>query len=239
MLQAIPHQNFTLNANIMSGDNCTTCILFLCGGSLNIGKERFFDWQIKLQKAGINSVAFDYTGIPETKGSIKQQSLTSRIEEVISVLDWIQNKMSSKNIILYGVSMGGYTALGAIAERPDMVKKLILHAPAAYAYDAHHIPFDDTFTEIIRKYESWQNSLTFSWLKEYNYPVLFLYPEYDEVIPKGVTRKYQSIGLNKGDFLNCCLKNASHRCWSDSSFDKLVRDSIYEKVMNFISFCFS
>lgn len=232
MFQSVPHQNSTINTNVVLSKNSTTCILFLYGGSLTIRKERFLNWQKDLQETGVSSVAFDYIGIHETE--IKQRSLALRIEEAISVINWIQNKLPSAKIILYGVSMGGYTALGANARLPYIIDKLILHAPAAYAAKAHEVPFS-YFTKIIREPGNWQDSLAFTWLGQSENPVLFLYPELDEVIPKEITQQYLDIGYQKTRFTDCCIKNATHKCWSNSKKDEVIRNIFYKQMLEFIN----
>lgn len=231
----IVHKNIMLNADIYSGGNDKKCVLFLCGGSLDTGKERFLAWQREFRKIGISSVAFDYTGVPGNRDSVRSSSLQSRIEEVVTVVSWIKEEIKPAEIIVYGVSMGGYIALGATASvLSDEISKLVLHAPAAYAKTAHELLFDASFTEIISQSKSWNDSRSFSWLEQFEKPILFIQPEHDAVIPGEITKKYLRIGNEKADFTHMYLRGAGHTCWSNSAADITIRKELYTQLVNFV-----
>lgn len=230
----IPHKNTNLDANIFPGGKNEKCVLFLCGGGLDIGKERFLEWQLMLQEIGISSVSFDYTGVPGSRDSVRDSSLQSRIEEVIKVVEFINEKLKPSELVVYGVSMGGYIALEASFLFPDFISKLVLHAPAAYARNAHEFLFDDSFTKAISRPSSWVDSSSFTLMEQFKNPILFIRAENDEVIPDELTDHYLSIGNKKSNFTHVCLKNASHRCWSNSKADAKVRKDIFTHLVNFI-----
>jgi pimeloyl-ACP methyl ester carboxylesterase len=230
----IPYKNQSLNANVVISKNSKQWVLFLCGGSLETGKERFLGWQNELKATGVSSVAFDYVGVPGTWDTVGGSSLQSRIEQVISVVSWIEDCVAAEELIVYGVSMGGYLALGATAALPGVVSKLVLHAPAAYTKTAQELPFDTAFTKAISQPESWDDARSFSWLAGFTGPVLFFQPELDEVIPAKITNRYVSIGKEKSNFAQVHLPNATHRCWGGSDSDQIVRKTIATALVNFI-----
>jgi pimeloyl-ACP methyl ester carboxylesterase len=230
----IPYKNIALNANIFFNKNSKKCILFLCGGSLNTGKERFLGWQCELEEVGVSSVAFDYVGTPGTRDTVSNSSLQSRIKEVATVISWIKDEVKPEELIIYGVSMGGYIALGATALLPGAIGKLVLHAPAAYTKTAQGLLFDTTFTDAISQPESWSDSLSFSWADQFGKPVLFFQPEYDEVIPDKITERYVSIGNKKSNFTHVYLRGAGHNCWGNSESDSAVRKEVSAELVSFI-----
>ncbi len=227
-------KNISLNTNIFLDENDKKCVLFLCGGSLKTGKERFLDWQHQLEKNGISSVAFDYVGVPGIRDAVKNSSLQSRIEETVTVVSWIKEKLRPTELIIYGVSMGGYVALGVVNLLPGAVSKLVLHAPAAYAKKAQKLLFDDSFTKIISQSESWSDSHSFSWIEQFEKPILLMQPEYDEVIPSEITRQYISIGNKKINFTHVHLTGSRHKCWSNSEADTMIREDISAHLVSFI-----
>jgi pimeloyl-ACP methyl ester carboxylesterase len=234
MQTKIPHKNTSLSASVFGNKNNKKCLLLLCGGNLDIGRERFLTWQEDLEKAGVSSVTFDYLGIPGTRDTVKESSLRSRMSEVETVLNWIESELNPADIILYGVSMGGYIALSVASNKPNLISGLVLHAPAAYASAVHEQPFDSTFTKIIRQTQNWDDSLSFVWLEQYEKPILFLQPEHDEVIPAKITKRYLNIGNNKPSFNNVLLRKASHKCWGTDENDLKVQRKILTQLHGFL-----
>ena len=230
----IPYKNIGLNATIFINKNSKKCVLFLCGGSLNTGKERFLGWQRELEEVGVSSVAFDYVGIPGTKDTVSGSSLQSRIKEVATVASWINGEIQPEELIIYGVSMGGYVALGTSALLPDVINKLVLHAPAAYTKGAQELLFGASFTHAISQPESWSDSLSFSWLEQFEKPVLFFQPELDKVIPDRITDRYIALGNKRTNFTHVHLRGASHKCWSDDKSDVIVRKEVSVQLADFI-----
>lgn len=222
-----------LNATVIRAEGSRECVLFLSGGSLTVGKERYHEWQEGLATAGISSVSFDYSGVNGSGIPLAESSLKSRIEEAAHVTDWMTEQMPAHRHVLYGASMGGYIALGLIQEKPDVFDALILHAPAAYARSVHNVPFGKGFTDEIRKEGSWRDSHSFEWLRMYEHPVLLIESEKDEVIPSPVIHKYKEVKKDGGLSL-FILKDAPHGIWGDSEEDTNFRYAIYQEFERFI-----
>lgn len=219
----------TLNAYVVRAETGSTCILFLSGGSITVGKERYREWQENLKLAGMSSVSFDYSGVGGSGVPLEESSLQSRIEECVFISDWMNEHMQAEHYVLYGVSMGGYIALGLIHERPDMFEKLILHAPAAYSPLAHALCFGEKFTQEIRRKDSWNNSFSFEWLENYRKPILFIEAENEEIIPYQITETHKSLKTKYDDFESFVLKKAKHDVWDSTLLSTQLRSEIYEK----------
>ena len=217
----------------MTAKNATACVLFLSGGGLTVGRERFREWQDALARTGISSVSFDYSGVQGSGTSLENSSLESRIAEAVAVTDWMAENVPASRYVLYGVSMGGYIALGLTKERKDFFDALILHAPAAYAPTAHALHFGNDFTSEIRKEHSWEDSLSFGWLQAYTHPVLLIEAEHDEVIPHLIIEKYKN-SKQDGKLTVFHLKKIPHAIWGDSVLEKKARSDIYQALEHFV-----
>lgn len=224
-----------LNAHIVDSGQPKFCVLFLSGGDIKLGKERYYEWQKNLKSFGISSVSFDYSGVNGSGDPLEKSSLKLRVEEGVCVTEWMKNKIHTELYMLYGVSMGGYIALGLTAKKPNMFKKLILHTPAAYSSKSHDVPFGEQFTEEIRREGSWEDSLSFGWLKEYNKPTLLIEAEDDKVIPTQIIEKYRAIKREDKDFKILFLKDAPHNLWGNTSKDIQFRNEIYDTLVDFIA----
>ncbi|MDO8183466.1 MAG: alpha/beta hydrolase [bacterium] len=223
-----------LKAYVVRAEASKTCVLFLSGGSISVGKERYREWQDNLNLAGINSISFDYSGVNDSGMGLTESSLKSRIEESIYMSDWMKEHIKVELYILYGVSMGGYIGIGLINQRPHIFKKLILHAPAAYSPKAHTLCFGENFTHELRTNNDWINSLSFEWLREYKDPILFIESEDEEIIPDQIIKKYKSLITENKKFKTFVLGGAKHNIWGSNSQEKKFREKVYETILNFI-----
>lgn len=215
-------------------EHAKTCFLFLPGGSLTVGKDRYAAWQKKLKQAGISSVSFDYSGVNGSGTSLAESSLALRIEESVCVSDWVKENIRADRYVLYGASMGAYIALGLIHQRQGVFEKVVLYAPAAYSTQAHEVCFGESFTHEIRRKDSWQDSYSFRWLKEYNKGVLLIEAENDEVIPRNIIKKYKSLSSESDNFKSLVVMGASHDIWGAGPSHAPFRDQIYVELIRFL-----
>lgn len=229
----IQAKTLSLNAFVVAVEGSKSCVLFLSGGSFVLGKERYYQWQEELAKAGISSVSFDHSGVNGSGTSLEKSSLKLRIEEAVHVADWIIERIPANRYVLYGNSMGGYIALGLIQEKPDLFDALILHAPAAYAPSSHNLPFGNEFSAEIRKEKSWSDSLSFDWLHSYKKPVLLIESGKDEIIPSPIIEKYKN-AKNDEKLSLLVLSDAPHGIWGSSVEEKNFRQTIYNELVHFV-----
>lgn len=220
-----------LKAYVKKKEKSKACILFLSGGSIKIGKERYKEWQDNLYETGISSLSFDYSGVNGSGSILEQSSLHSRIDEAVYVSDWLTENIHSNVYILYGVSMGGYIALGLVNKKPNMFEKLILHAPAAYSQSVQDIPFSKKFTHEIKIEDSWTSSLSFDWLQMYKNSTLLIEAENDEIIPPKIIKKYKEV-CNPEILL---LKEARHDIWNNTLKNTIYRKNIYLELKKLIN----
>lgn len=126
-------------------------------------------------------VTFDFSGHGESTGELKKGSLKQRVLEAQTAIELFTTK---EKLTVCGSSMGGYVALKMLSLYD--VKNLVLFAPAIYDKQAFEVPFDQGFTEILRKPDSWKNSDVLQSLEKFSGNLLLFIGKNDEVIPSGV-----------------------------------------------------
>ncbi len=168
-------------------------VLFLHGGGQS-SKERFKDWQSHLARVGICSLAFDFRGVGGSKGQFVDSSLENRLIDSTNALNFFLscNCVNQNKIAVVGSSMGAPVAIRLAGGSKD-IKALVLISAAAYAKEAEKKKMDASFTKVIRKTDSWQNSASFPILKSYKNPVMMVYGSKDSVIPESIKNRYKRL----------------------------------------------
>ncbi|MBP9686207.1 MAG: alpha/beta fold hydrolase [Candidatus Doudnabacteria bacterium] len=218
----IPYAIRDISARVCAPDSPSQkWVLFLNGAGAALSKDRFLGMQQELAKAGYNSLSFDYIGTGATGGDLYTTSLENRIEQCLVAVLWLQEQYGPiGELSIYGVSMGGYAALGLAAylqsHGPVQPRAVILAAGAAYAPEAHAVLFGPQFTSILRSdiggKPSWNDSLSFEWLRTSVADVLLIVAENDEVVPAELSAQYKAAGEQKvqGRFEYLLLPGCTH-----------------------------
>lgn len=183
-------------------------VLFLHGGGQS-SKERYGKWQDHLCKLGMSSFAFDFRGVGESEGQFSDGTLRNRLTDARNALNFFlsENLIDKNKIAVVGASMGAPIALQLCLETSD-VRALILVSPAAYSKEAENQPLTDSFTRVIQRKNSWQDSPSFQILRNYQGPVMVIYGSKDLVIPSGIKREYKRC-LGIGNFYEV-IESGSH-----------------------------
>ena len=184
-------------------------VLLLHGaGNANRGHCRLFREQLWIH--GISSAAFDFVGHGDTGGDLRSSSLFCRTRQACSVVDSL-NIQQPFSVI--GASMGAYTAVKLLKYYP--IKSLVLLVPAMYTSAAYTVPFNEGFTDIIRKPESWHHSDAWDILSGYRGRLLIIAGENDQVIPQGVINKIYDSAVNAKERKLFIAPRASHFVFTD------------------------
>lgn len=85
----------------------------------------------KLKDIGIASLRFDFNGHGESDGKFENMTVLNEIEDANAILQYALNDSKVKNIYLVGHSQGGVVASMLAGLYPNIIKKLVLLAPAA------------------------------------------------------------------------------------------------------------
>lgn len=86
----------------------------------------------ELEKAGIGSIRFDFYGSGESDGDFIDMTFSGEVEDARHILEFAKNNPQTdvNNIGVLGLSMGGAIAAIIAKEYKDIVKSLVLWAPA-------------------------------------------------------------------------------------------------------------
>lgn len=226
-----------LNGRIFlaAGDGPKPGVLFVAGaqpgsfanrGAMTVLRER-------LATAGINSFVFDHPGFGESEGVRSESSLNSRLEDNRRGLECFlaSSNTDSERIGLIGSSMGGHVA-ARLLEEEEGIKALVLDRAAAYSAEAEDKPFDERFSEAIRKERSWVGSPAFAAIELFWGEIMVSYPELDVVIPKEIQKAFLAEAHDKDKTL--ILPEAGHFFMRDETAEaESARKLFIEQVAMF------
>ena len=123
--------------------------------------------------------------------------------------------------------MGGPVAIRIVNES---IKGLLLAVPAAYAQEADDKNFGPSFSEVIRKPQSWKDTLEFERLKQYDGNTFLLYGNMDEVVPQDIFLTYAEVIKSKEGKV-VIIENTNHRDWWK---DEVKRRFSLDQMIDFI-----
>lgn len=97
---------------------------------------KFVQLSRMLEKAGIGSVRFDFSGSGESDGTFDSMSLNTEIEEAALIFEYMSGLeyADKNNLFILGFSMGGLVS-SLVAPRLKKLKGMVLWAPAGSMYD--------------------------------------------------------------------------------------------------------
>lgn len=186
--------NLLLHGVLVTPDLSTQrgVIFFHGGGHSN--SERYLKIQERMSDNGIISLAFDFRGCGKSEGNFSKSTLVDRLEDANYALKYLMSAtdLIENQIFLWGSSMGGHIAARLCAKHPNLAG-VIFQSAAAYGIEAENIPFGPEFTDKLNEIGSWHNSLAFSSLEKFSGRKLVIYGANDDVIPKDIQEKYQSL----------------------------------------------
>lgn len=159
-------------------------VVFMHGNSYNI--EKFTHKLIPFVREGYGTMLPEYRGFGGIKGTITQQGLE---QDAAAAINWLYSQgYKNQDIILYGMSLGSYTAAYTAnrLSNEHSFKSLILEVPFdslyATAKDAVWIPLP--LDIIIRdKYDN------LSLIKNLKLPIFVMGAEQDKVVPLARAKK--------------------------------------------------
>ena len=176
----------------------------------------------------IASVRFDFNGHGDSDGKFENMTVLNEIEDANDILNYVKTDPHVRNIYLVGHSQGGVVASMLAGLYPDLIKKVVLLAPAAtlksdalegntqgVTYNPDHIPdrlpFKDLtlggfYLRIAQQLPIYEVSAQFT------KPVCLIHGTDDTVVSPNASKKYDQIYQNSTLHL---IEGADH-CFSDS-----------------------
>ncbi len=205
--------------------------VILHGGGINTDHEKqfslFVDPFIKQNKS---ILAFDFSGHGKSTGQLSKSSLKKKCDETRSIME--QHTDKSSPLTLCGASMSGYVAIKML--EVYKIDTLILFCPALYDKNAYDAPFDERFSTIIRKAESWKNTDVLELLQSFKGKLLIIIGDQDEVIPTGVIDLIDQHSANTSKKEIYRIPDCPHKIndWIIDQPDALIR--LQNKIQEFI-----
>jgi len=199
-----------LRGDAFGPDLPAQALLLHGGGKHHRGKMR--PLRLDLLERGVGSWAFDFIGHGETGGELKTSSLAERTAQAVAVIDAL-GLAERGPLALSAASMGAHTAVDLL-ERYE-VDRLVLVVPAMYATAAQAVRFDQGFTEIIRRPQSWRGARGWEILRRFRGRLLVVAAELDDVIPEGVVELYGSSATNASESSTLILDGVGHMCFTE------------------------
>ncbi len=153
-------------------------IVFMHGNAYNI--EKFYHKLVPLAEAGYGTMLPEYRGFGDVEGKITQAGLDQDAEAAVEYLR--QKGFENQDIVLYGMSLGSYTATHAayIFSKEEPVRGLILEVPFDSMYEdvKDIVSFPLPLSIIMRdKYDNVEK------IKELNVPLLIMGGSDDTLVP--------------------------------------------------------
>lgn len=196
-----------------------------------------------LRNENIASVRFDFNGHGDSDGKFENMTVLNEIEDANAILNYVKTDPHVRNIYLVGHSQGGVVASMLAGLYPDIIKKVVLLAPAAtlksdalegntqgVTYNPDHIPdrlpFKDLtlggfYLRIAQQLPIYEVSAQFT------KPVCLIHGTDDTVVSPNASKKYDQIYQDSTLHL---IEGADH-CFSDN-YRKNVSDLTTEFLQN-------
>jgi pimeloyl-ACP methyl ester carboxylesterase len=200
-----------------------------------------------LERVGIASFRFDFSGSGESDGDFEDMTLSGEVAEAHAIFDLVKAdpRIDATRISVAGLSMGGLVASLVAGDRPDDVYRLALLAPAGgqiqdlvlnllkdSGVDFHvYSEFIDYLGNLVsrRFVEELSNFNVYQRASYYNGPVLIIHGTEDSIVPASVVTEYRDQaygGRAKVHFIE----------GGDHTFDKHVSEAeLIETLVAYLS----
>lgn len=176
-------------------------VIMMHGIKMSTGQYPFFDLVKLFNEKKIATFRFDFFGHGRSEGEFERLTLSKAAKDAETVINYVKELDFVSDIILLGHSMGGDIVIIEAAKHPDIVKHLILIAPAVVLYTmpergtsfGRKIDFNNLPEKIVYSDDFVLRKEYFMELKNYNYmelakdfpgQVCIMLGDQDERIPK-------------------------------------------------------
>lgn len=186
-----------------------------CGYDENSFFSGFYFIAQKLKAAGFSSLRFDFAGNGKSEGEHEDMSVLSEIMDEVKVLQAVREMDFVSDIFLFGYSQGGVVASMVAGYYREIIKGLILAAPAAVlkqnladgevlgqVFDPMNVPKSVTIT-LLKDYVLGDCYMRTSRLlpiyetaADYTGPVCLIRGDDDVIVPLDCCEKYAEVYQN-------------------------------------------
>ena len=182
------------------GEGRSPLVIVLHGFTSNKEKAHTLAACEAMRQAGFATLRFDLYGHGESGGEFKRHTLYKWISNTFAVMDYARSQSFFTDIYLSGHSQGGLTAALAGGMAPDLIKGLILRAPAfmiprcaregsmlGYSFDPVRIPDEISVIKGLTLSGNYiraaQTICVESAIDRFPGPVLLIHGDGDDVVP--------------------------------------------------------
>jgi alpha/beta superfamily hydrolase len=121
----------------------TTHVVVCCHGLYSSKESRkHIEFARHVEKHGRLCVRFDFSGCGESKG-ILSHSLTDHVDDLSTIIDYIQSQYNTTNIALFGSSFGAMTSIAYATKNP--ISSIVALATPA------HVTFNGVTNDITQE----------------------------------------------------------------------------------------
>lgn len=178
----------------------------------------------RLRDENVASVRFDFNGHGESDGKFEAMTVLNELADAQTFLSYAQTDPHVRSIFLVGHSQGGVIASMLAGLYPDLVKKVVLLAPAAVLrddalncntqgsqYNPNHIPDLVPFKQ--RNLGGFylrtaQQLPIYEVSSKFTGPVSIIHGTNDQTVPLKYAQKYEEVYANSQLHL---IQNADHK----------------------------
>ena len=178
----------------------------------------------QLRDENIASVRFDFNGHGDSDGKFEDMTVLNEIADANAILNYVKTDPHVRNIYLVGHSQGGVIASMLAGLYPDLIKKVVLLAPAAtlktdalkgstqgLTYDPKHIPDRLPFKDLTLGgfyLRTAQQLPIYEVSANFTNPVCLIHGTNDTVVSPNASKKYHEVYENSTLHL---VDGADHR----------------------------
>ena len=187
-----------------------------------------------LEKKGIASVRFDFSGSGESDGEFKDMTFSSELSDALKIFEYVKKLdfVDKSKIYILGMSMGGAIASVVASKKCEQVKKLCLWAPAGRLdFTLRHyvqllkgeMVFDtrgciDLNANVVSKalFDELEDIDIYDLSKDYKEGLLILHGSEDEVVSLDSSYKYLEL---YGDKAKLHIVNKANHTFDSESWE--------------------
>lgn len=208
-----------LHGVLSAPDAKTFPVVILCHGySSNTRSKTRSELSLHLQKKGIASFGFDFTGCGESEGKLNELTVSRGLADLTAAYNYVKKlKDVNGRIGLLGSSFSGSVAVLFAAE--NSVNSLALKSPVSDYNRTSRVPFDSE--EKRRKfYDDAAKYVIYSAAEKIKSPTIIVHGSKDDIVPVEQSKKL-FLHLKCEKKLEI-IKGADHRYSDEGHFSRMV-----------------
>lgn len=215
--------NLTLHADFLPAENPSDKLAICFHGYTGCGMKDCVSISVFLHRLGFDCLIVDNRAHNNSEGNYVGFGILDRYD-CLSWINYVNKRFNNqKNILLYGVSMGGSTVLMAsgLKELPKNVKAIIADCAFTSPYDVfthvlkkdYHLPefpvmkMNDKLCKKKAGY-SFKEYSTLDAVKSTSIPIFFVHGKKDDFVPTWMSEKNFEACVSPKDLL--LIENAGH-----------------------------